>query len=289
MPQTPVQAMAARYLLTVCLVLFTHQAGAGQVHQYTVSVVPQQDPFVIQRNWNPLLKALSLRTGMQFTLLIARSIPEFEVELGKGVADFAYMNPFHAILSRQGQMGYTPLVCNGKEALHGVLVVHRDSGITSLQQLDGQEVVFPSPNAFAASLYMRALLTNKEGIHIKPRYVDTHANVYRNVLYTRAVAGGGVDKTLHQENQGMQKQLHVLYKTPSSVPHPFSAHTRIPTVLAQRVQQALLDIWKDRNERELLKRVQLNAPRIADYQRDYAPLEALGLEKFARRRATPKR
>jgi phosphonate transport system substrate-binding protein len=81
----------------------------------------------------------------------------------------------------------------------------------------------------------------------------------------------------------MREKLRVLYKTPGSASHPLSVHPRVPTVLAQRVQQAILDMWQDKEERHLLNKVQLSAPIIADYQRDYAPLEKLGLEKFASR------
>jgi phosphonate transport system substrate-binding protein len=260
-------------------------AGPGYaepIHQYSFSVVPQQDAIVTQRNWAPFLKALSLRTSMQFKLLVARSIPDFEIDVLQGRADFAYMNPYHALLAKH-KNGYEPLIRNGEKKLHGILVVRRDSSITEISQLDGEEVAFPSPNAFGASLFMRALLHSEWGISILPRYVGTHANVYRNVLYKRAEAGGGVNKTLRQEHINMQEKLRVLYKTPASPPHPLSAHPRVPSVLVQRVQQAILDMWQDKNERDLLEQVQLSAPIIANYQRDYAPLENLGLEKFASR------
>lgn len=278
---------ARKQLCTSCLLLlgmlfFTASGNATPVHQYSLAVVPQQDAIVTQRNWAPFLKALSLRTSMQFKLNIARSIPDFEVDVLQGLNDFAYMNPYHAILAKH-KMGYEPLIRNGAKELHGILVVRRDSNITDVSQLNNKEVVFPSPNAFGASLFMRALLHSKWDINILPRYVDTHANVYRNVLYKKASAGGGVDKTLQQEHAGMREKLRVLYKTPSSAPHPLSVHPRVPTVLAERVQQAIIDMWQDKNERHLLDNVQLSSPILADYQRDYAPLEKLGLEKYASR------
>ena len=61
-----------------------------------------------------------------------------------------------------------------------------------MQDLDGADIAFPAPNAFGASLYMRALLAEQEKININPIYVETHANVYRNVIFGRASAGGGV-------------------------------------------------------------------------------------------------
>lgn len=273
----------AYFWLLLALLLLVGPTSPGHtepVHQYSFSVVPQQDAIVIQRNWAPFLKALSLRTSMQFKLIIASSIPDFEIDVLQGRADFAYMNPYHAILAKH-KKGYEPLIRNGAKELQGILVVRHDSAITNISQLDGKEVVFPSPNAFGASLFMRALLHSKGGINIIPRYVDTHANVYRNVLYNKAPAGGGVNKTLQQEHTNMQAKLRVLFKTPGSAPHPLSVHPRVPDVLAQRVQQAILDMWNDKREHGLLDKVQLSAPVIADYQRDYAPLEKLGLEKYA--------
>lgn len=276
-------------LLTFLLVTgLTRHGHADSVHQYSFSVVPQQDAIITQRNWAPFLKALSLRTSMQFRLVIPRSIPDFEANLLQGHSDFSYMNPYHALLSRH-KKGYEPLIRNGKKELQGILVVRRDSDISDVMELNGKEVVFPSPNAFGASLLMRALLHSKLGIDILPRYVDTHANVYRNVLYKKALAGGGVNKTLHQEHPKMQERLRILYKTPGSASHPIAVHPRVPSILAQRVQQGILDMWQDKNERVLLEQVQLSAPVIADYQQDYAPLEKLGLEKYASRSVKPKR
>jgi phosphonate transport system substrate-binding protein len=278
----PSKRLPFPYTLLLFLLLLAGPGHTESVHQYSFSVVPQQDAMVIQRNWAPFLKALSLRTSMQFKLVIARSIPDFEINVLQARPDFAYMNPYHAILAKHEQ-GYEPLIRNGAKALQGILVVRHDSDITEISQLNGKEVVLPSANAFGASLFIRSLLHSKSGIQVIPRYVDTHANVYRNVLYNKASAGGGVDKTLHQEHPGMQEKLRVLFKTPGSAPHPLSMHPRVPNVLAQRVQQAILDMWRDKEERHLLDKVQLSAPVIADYQRDYAPLEKLGLEKFASR------
>ncbi|MDT8404404.1 phosphate/phosphite/phosphonate ABC transporter substrate-binding protein [Sulfuriflexus sp.] len=270
--------LAAPFLL-FSLSLLAGPACAEPVHRYSFAVVPQQNAMLVQQTWAPFLKALSLRTSMQFRLMVARSIPDFETDMLRGAADFAYMNPYHAVLVRQ-KPGYEPIIRSAEEKLQGILVVRRDSDITDIAQLDGKEVAFPSPNAFGASLLMRALLHSQWNINILPYYVETHANVYRNVLYKRTVAGGGVKRTLQQEHAGMQAQLRVLYETPGFAPHPISVHPRVPTVLAQRVQQAVIDIWQDKHERALLEKIQLSAPVAADYERDYAPLEQLGLEEY---------
>ena len=259
--------------------LFTPLAHAAPSHQYSFAVVPQQNAIVTQRNWAPFLRALSLNTSMKFKLNVDRSIPDFEVNMLQGKSDFIYMNPYHAVLAKR-KLGYRPLTRSGKKKLHGILVVRNDSVITNVSQLNNKEVAFPSPNAFGASLLMRALLHKEWGINIIPRYVGTHANVYRNVLYKKTFAGGGVNKTLQQESIELQKKLRILYKTPSSAPHPIAVHPRVPDVLAKRVQQAILDMWENKNERYLLEDIQLSMPVIANYQNDYQPLEELGLEEY---------
>jgi hypothetical protein len=55
-------------------------------------------------------------------------------------------------------------------------VVRKDDPIKSAGELDGKEVAFPAPNAFGASLWIRALLAEREKIRIVPAYVKTHSN-----------------------------------------------------------------------------------------------------------------
>lgn len=268
--------------LLVCLLstpVFAGKPDYTGATVYSVAIVPQQEPIVIQRRWQPFLEELSRRTGLDFKLVIRNSIPDFENTLRAGTADFAYMNPYHQVMARR-QHGYIPIVRSGAKQLHGILVVHSNSGITNVQQLDGDELVFPSPNAFGASLYMRTLLAEKEHISITARYVDTHANVYRSVVMDRAIAGGGVNKTLGNESITLRKALRIIYRTPGSAPHPFSADAHVPVAVRQRVRDAIITMANTHAGRLLLEKVQLSKPIKADYARDYAPLEKLGLEKY---------
>ena len=249
---------------------------------YSIAVVPQWQPIVIQRNWRPFIAEVSRRSGVSLKLLQNRSIPDFEAMILRGEPDFAYMNPYHAVMVHDTQ-GYIPLVRNGQKELRGILVVRRDSGINSIDDLDGQKIVFPSPNAFGASLFMRALLNKYEDIQVTPKYVNTHANVYRNVIFKNALAGGGVNKTLNQEKQGVRKQLKVIYETPGTAPHPFSSHPRVPLKIRNRIRIAIHSMWQEQTHLDLLDQVQLSSPVDADYRNDYKPLEVLGLEDFAER------
>jgi len=254
------------------------ETGPATQRPVAVYVVPQLPPSVLYARWSPLLAQVGRKTGQCFELHIAASIPEFERALLKGTPDLAFINPYHAVMVRRRQ-GYIPLLMDSQERLSGILTVAADSPIQDVAALDGQTVVFPAPNAFAASLLIRAHLARR-GIRIEPQYVQTHASVYRAVALGEVIAGGGVNNTLQREEPALRNRLRVLYETPSYAPHPLVAHPRIPAALRESVLSAFINIASTDNGRQLLNQVQLPVPVRSNYDRDYAPLERLGLERF---------
>lgn len=243
---------------------------------YTVAIVPQFPAVEIHRAWSPVLERLGRETGDRFVLLPSPSIPAFEAQFQAAGPDFVFLNPYHMVMARAAQ-GYEPLLRDGSRALTGVLVVRADDAATGIEALDGRDVAFPSPNAFGASLYMRALLAER-GVRIRPDYVKTHSNAYRHVVAGAAAAAGGVRATLEAEDPAVRAGLRVLFETPPTPPHPLAAHPRVPVAVRQAVVRTLQG-WRD-TAPELLRAIQLGEPVVADYARDYGPLERLGLARF---------
>jgi phosphonate transport system substrate-binding protein len=252
--------------------------AANGAETWTVAVVPQFPATEIHAAWTPALERLSAQTGQTFRLVPQPSIPQFEAAFRAGTPDFVFLNPYHMVMARAAQQ-YQPLVRDGASALTGVLVVAAGSPARSLQDLRGQRVAFPAPNAFGASLYVRALLAER-GITIEPAYVRTHSNAYRHVLIGDAAAAGGVRQTLTSEDEAVQRGLRVIFETPPSAPHPLAAHPRVPAAVQQAVRDALLGWTARAGDAALLAPIQIAMPVAADYRRDYAPLERLRLEKF---------
>jgi phosphonate transport system substrate-binding protein len=246
---------------------------------YTLAIVPQAPPAETYRRWVPFAEYVQRATDQRLQVRVYRTFDEFETDLANGRVDFAYMNPYQFLMAHKAQ-GYLPLVRDGSRLLSGLLVVRRDSPIQSVQQLNGQEIAFPDPNSFGASLYMRALLQEKEKIHFTARYLTTHANVYRHVLLGSVAAGSGVNVTLANERPETRAALRVLYETPGTVPHPLCAHPRIPAAVREAVTRAVLAMAKDEDGRAILKRSDLMQPVRASYARDYQPLEKLALQKY---------
>ena len=263
-------------VLVVCVLLMNVRAAFATQEplKLSVFVVPQFTAVDTHRAWVPFLERLGGRTGITFELRHSASIPQLETQLGRSEPDLAYVNPYHAVMINQ-HPGYIVLLRDAV-LLTGILVVQVDSNIRSLQQLNGQELAFPAPNAFGASLFIRALLEH-EGIRFKTRYVKTHQNVYRHVILGDVAAGGGVRNTLAREPNAVKNNLRILFETAGVAPHPLVAHPRIPAQIRERIITEILAMGADADQ-PLLVAVGLAAPVRADYTRDYQPLKKYNLQ-----------
>jgi phosphonate transport system substrate-binding protein len=266
-------------LLAVSMVLFSKGVFAQEGTVYSLAIVPQSQAIQTARDWMLFVKKVSQDAGitLQITTYYS-SLPEFEASIKSGVPDFAYMNPYTVVMAHREQK-YLPLISD-KTPLVGVLVVHKNKNINSVQDLNGQVLAFPAVDAFGASLYMRALLTNKEHVHFTPKYVQNHDNVYWNVILDKVAAGGGVMDTLNRQPESVRNQLKIIYQTPPTSSHALVAHPRVPEAVRQKVVDAILKFEQDTIGKSVLKQIQIDQPVTVDYQKDYAPLAKLGLEKF---------
>ncbi len=246
--------------------------------EFSFGVVPQFGPEIIFESWGPVLQQVGARAGVKLRLETYRSIPEFERSLRRGGPDLAYVNPYHALLANQTQ-GYAPFLRDDSRPLKGILVVRADSKAQGVRDLEGQEIAFAAPNAFAASLYMRALLSERERIRFQPRYVSTHGNAYRHVILGKAAAGGGIEQTLEFEPTEVRSELRVLYTTPPTLSHPIAAHPRIPAEQVARIALAFQALASQPEHGKLLDRIQFTQPTATDL-REYLPLKKLRLDAY---------
>jgi phosphonate transport system substrate-binding protein len=269
----------SKVFLVGMLAVFSLETASSALpaETYTFGVVPQFEQRQLLTTWKPLLEELQRRTGLSFRLAGVPTIPAFEVEFIKGSYDFVYMNPYHFLKANTSQ-GYVPIVRDGAP-LQGILVVRRDSGIQSPAELDGRTVAFPAPNALGASLLMRADLARVHQVDVAPLYVKTHNSVYLHVIKGLAEAGGGVGKTLTEQEQPIRDSLRILYVTRDMPSHPVAVHPRVPKADAEKVRAALLALAAEPEGAALLARIPMKRP-FAAAMDDYEVMRGWGLDDF---------
>lgn len=268
------------FLIALVCLLFTQDRLYAEQQVYVLARAPQLSASLLARDWTPFIIHLSQQVGAKVQLKVYQNRALFELDIKNGSVDFYFANPGYAVVGHE-RHGYQPLVRSDARLLHGILVTHKDSHIKSLQQLKNEALVFPSENAFAASLYLRSHLENIEKLDFNAVFIGTHDNVYRSVVIGEHVAGGGVQRTLDREPAQLKDKLRILYTTPGVRPHPLMAHPRVPRDLQGRVQQTILAMQQTESGRQLLQGVGLSQPVISDYHHDYAPLSTLVHDMYA--------
>lgn len=269
-------AMLSRLKWLPLLLFLSNGTVAGEV--YSVGIVPQFESRQITHIWHPILKEVSRRSNIQLELKASPNMVAFEKQLKEGVFDFAYMNPYQAVTSQQMQ-GYTPLLNDNGRQLFGIIVVKKDSPIRSVQELDGQQVAFPSATALGATLLTRAELARKFNITLNGLYVKSHSSVYLNVIMGTAIAGGGVQNTLLQQPDAILNKLRVLYTTNTVPSHSISAHPRVLPPIQATIQQTFLDLGNDKKGQQLLANIPIKKIGLATIG-DYDVVKNLKLENF---------
>lgn len=227
------------WFLVLCLAVVWPLFAADQ-KSYTFGVVPQVSATRLAETWIPLLQELSKESGVDFRFKTAVDIATFDQRVTDQAYDFVYMNPYqYALASDRGQ--YQAFAHRKENTLQGILVVHKESPVIGLADLNYLHIAFPSPNAFAASMLARALL-KKEGIRFTPHYVGSHESVYQVVADGLYPAGGGILRTFNTSDELVRDELRILWKTPLYTPHAFAHNHRVPGEIAGVVTKALLAI-----------------------------------------------
>ncbi|WP_334021708.1 phosphate/phosphite/phosphonate ABC transporter substrate-binding protein [Alteromonas sp. S015] len=246
---------------------------------FTFAVVPQQSAKKMAEAWQPLIDYVSNYTGFEVNFKTAKDIPTFEANLADGNYDIAYMNPYHFVVFNES-VGYRALARQSNKEIRGLVVVHKDSPINSLADLNGAEIAFPAPAAFAASIITSAHL-RMNNVAFVPRYVNSHDSVYLAVQRGFFNAGGGIVRTLSSSPEDVKQDLRVLWKSKGYTPHAIATHSNMALADRQAILNALLALSNDSSKSWILDGIGFNGF-IASNDSDWDDVRALGIASLSR-------
>ena len=211
-----------------------------EVRPLVFGVVPQQSAAKLARNWIPLLKFVSEKTGVELKFATAPDIPTFERRLANGDYDIAYMNPYHYVVLNK-EVGFKALVHEKDKRIKGIIVANKNSSINKLEDLSDQVIAFPSPASFAATLIPKANLINK-GIGFTFQYVNSHDAVYRNIAEGRFVAGGGIMRTFNALPESVRSKLKIIWASDKYTPHAIATYPSVNEASRQKLIAGFLAV-----------------------------------------------
>lgn len=263
-------------LLILCFNVIALPSSAKPL---TFAVVPQQSAKKMAEKWQPLIDYVSNFTGHSIEFKTAKDIPTFEANLANGLYDIAYMNPYHFVVFN-GSVGYRALAHQGDKKIRGIIVVNQESPIQSLSDLNGAEIAFPAPAAFAATIITSAYL-RKNNIAFIPRYVNSHDSVYLSVQRKFFKAGGGIYRTLNTSPESVKGTLRVLWESENYTPHPIATHPNMAQDDRQAILNALIALSNDSSKSSTLSKMGFSRF-VASNDNDWDDVRALGIASLSR-------
>lgn len=269
--------MKYKFILFVLALLYSTHVTAERA--LILARAPQLSSSIISQQWSPFVKYISEAIGKEVKLKVYSKRANFEKDVKEGLVDLYYANPAYAVVGYLNH-GYIPIIRSGRKLLEGIIVVKKDSGIKNIEDLNNLLIAFPAKNAFVASRYVQSRLNSDFNIKYQAKYFRLHDNAYRSVLIGKAAAAAGVKRTLNSEKVRFREQLEIIYTTPGMKPHPLMIHPKISKTIRKSIQDAILQMNTNASGKKTLKIIKLQKPVIADYRRDYQPVEYLAKKAY---------
>jgi phosphonate transport system substrate-binding protein len=157
-----------------------------------IALVPSQEAGKVITSTNKLIEILKAQTGYSFVTYTPSNYIVAVEAFGSNKADIGFLNTFSYILanSKYGAEAVLKIVRrNGDTTYGGQFITHVDSGIDSIQQLQGKRVAYVDPASASGYILPKAKLQQAGITPAQEVFAQRHDNVVM-MIYQRQVDAG---------------------------------------------------------------------------------------------------
>jgi phosphonate transport system substrate-binding protein len=244
-------ASIKRAALALAGLLCIGSAGAVPHEQpYAFNVLNQRSVALTAQYWNPILIYLSKKSGVPLELRLARTTKEANALAEQGVYHFLYTN--HFFTPERDRLGFHVIARPAGPGIRGQIAVPANSPLRSMQDLNGKEVAFATPDAFAAYwLPMDALLKNK--VNVKPVFTANQEAGLAQLKVGTVAAAGVNDSIIQRYSRREGFEYRLLWNSELYNDLCIMASAKVPPAKVAAVRDALLGMLDDPEGRKVLE------------------------------------
>ena len=253
------------FLLLLCpsLVFTAERLGTAQ-HPICMKFVPSGEAQIILEGGEDIARRLHKLTGLHFKTSITTSYAAVIEAMGAGKVDIGWLATFSYVLAKQKYDVdlLTTVVRFGSPFYRVKIITSVDSGIQTLDDLQGKKFAFVDAASTSGHLYPKTLLLSKglnpDRLFAQSRFAGSHNAVILSVLKGKVDAGATYDDAraaVAKTYPEVFTQLRVVAYTKNISNDTVSARKDLDPVLKHKIRAGLIQLSKTPEGSKVLKQV----------------------------------
>jgi phosphonate transport system substrate-binding protein len=227
-----------------------HSPRADAQQAYAFNVLNQRTIALTAQYWNPILTHVSRKSGVPLELKLAKTAKEGNAIAEMGKYDFLYTN--HFFTPERDRLGYKVIARPAGPGIRSQIVVPVDSPIRSLEDLNGREVAFVSPDGFTGYwLPMDALLRAK--VNVKVVFTGNQEASSAQLKVNKVAAAGVNSSIMARYGRRESFEYRALWTSDIYQDLCIMANPKVPADKVAAVKAAFINMAQDPEGRQILQ------------------------------------
>jgi len=223
---------------------------AAAEQPYAFHVLMQRSIALTAQYWNPILTYVSTKSGVPLVLKLTRTAQEGNAIAEQLGYDFLYTN--HFFTPERDRLGYRVIARPAGPGIRSQIVVPEDSAIQTLQDLNGKDVAFVTPDGFTGYwLPMDALLRAK--VDVKVVFTGNQEASSAQLRVNKVAAAGVNSSVMARYGRRESFAYRALWTSEIYQDLCIMANPKVPPEKVAAVRQALIDMARDTEGRQVLQ------------------------------------
>jgi len=265
---------------------FSNTGSLVTEKEYIFGVHPLHNPQRLHEVFYPLMEYLSKNIkGATFKLEASRNYAAYDKKLYAKKFDFALPNPFQTVNAiKKGYKIFGKM--SDDHNFKGIILIRKDSGIKTIEDLKGKIVSYPAPTALAATM-MPQYYIQTHGVdvmtEIDNRYVGSQESSIMNVFLKHSSAAATWPLpwiALSRERPDIAESLTVKWQTDPLPNNGLVVRPDVPEDVVKKVSELLFNLHLIAEGKAMLDKMELSAFESADNTTYLSVTEFL--EKFSK-------
>jgi phosphonate transport system substrate-binding protein len=282
-----------RSLAAVAALSVAASAGAQELKELNFGIIATEKAGALRQMWEPFLDDMSKSIGMKVNGFYATDyagIIEAQRFNKVHVAWYGNRSAMDAVDRANGEVFAQFVDLDGTPGYYSYLITHKDSGITSLDQVlkNGKQYSFgigdpaSTSGTLVPTYYVFTMNRLDPRTHFRVVRASNHEGNFLAVLNRQvdvATSNSEMTQKVKEKNPERMEQIRILWTSPLIPRDPLVWRKDLPADVKRKVQDFVIGYGKDDREKEILKNMYRLAGFKASTDAQLVPIRQLELAK----------